>query len=1375
MSPLDWTKFDNSPGSQSDNFERLCRQLIRLNFARYGEYRALKNQPGIEVDLKLSRECQALGEPPRWYGWQCKLHKLTNDGHLRSSSKQDIEKSLCKTVEHFPKITDWVLWTRHILSSRDKKWFDGLRAKFNLALHDWNEEEIITYLGEHDSILRKTYFGDLIATLEDLKQQHQKATRPIRERWFEPVHQSTDEERTLRQMLGEQGSWNYLKTVGKRLAEAADIISDFSHENKHVPETIASHFISACRKFADILVNFHKVLADGDLEIIQQHLQEQQSLIDDGVKFTPHRFRKLNIPVALDATNALRDMRIACNLLDNAKTFLSEGVVALIAEAGGGKTQISAQITSPQEDRPAGVLLLGRHLHRGENLDNLARNYSLNNKPIGSIEQLLAVLDAAAKRSRCRLPLVIDGLNEAENPRDWRDPLFSLCSTVKSYPNVLVICTLRPGGRSRGIPMQGPQTDVAGDFIETALPDSNQVKRIESDGFRYDTKEAIKRYFNHFKISLKGADIPVGFFNHPLTLRIFCQVTNPKRESVVAANFSLTSLASLFREFVANSAKRISEMPNLRDPYYAGDVTKALYRLGILLWDGRAREVSEACFREKISDSERSWDHSLVNLLVQEGVIIRNPGTPDDNVIAATHDVLGGYIIADSLLQKYFHDTTFQWLNNSDTINLFAGENPHPLATDIFKSLVALTPQRMHGKQLWAVVPDRFRNAAIRYSTSIDARLIDEETVSAIKKLSLDTPQERPGLYSRLHAFRSMNDHPLNAEFLDAILRLDSMSERDLNWTEWARKNCDGLFKGLLSAEKRWRKNLSERRKSDRLRAKWFLWYLTSTNRELRDVATRALYWYGRGAPSALFEETLSSLEINDPYVPERMFAASYGVAMALHNSFDDESFRAEILPEYARRIFDALFSEEAPHRTSHVLLCEYASRIVEIAVLHNPGLFSDEELSRTKPPFSGRKLPVWGEEYNQKPADTPFMMDFENYTLGRLVPDRANYDYKHPEYQKIKAQVLWRVRQLGWSSERFGNIDNQIMHDQRWRMTSRNYEPKKIERYGKKYSWIAYFEKYGLLHDQKFINTNYYYGRPTEVDIDPSFPKRPRDIEVVKTDLLGDTTVETDKWISNAEEPNISRYLQIARIGDFHGPWIALDGGVFQEDEKRGRRFSCFIRSFMVANAIVDTFLDRLSQLERLSKEEFGGATWWPRKPEMIYTYAGEIPWCTTYPPNLKYDFFHETDKRNLELISLPALIPVCDFCWESYHSATNDAGLAVTLDKGIADDLRLVNQPQEFDLFTKKGVRATLNISKEKGNFNIDQAFFFMQKELLQTYLQRNKCSLIWTIWGGRDYSVDLAIALANEPNHPNRSRDRNRGRFQQIEQYRYRENDK
>ena len=230
-------------------------------------------------------------------------------------------------------------------------------------------------------------------------------------------------------------------------------------------------------------------------------------------------------------------MRLAQELLDEVEELLGVGLVAVLADAEGGKTQIAAQLTAPQRDRPAGILLYGWDLHRGQTLDDLARHFSINSNPMASMEKLLAALDAAGKRASCRLPLIIDGLNEAENPQDWKAPLAKLSEIIKEYPNILVVCTLRTGEHRREDQMQRaqPQINARESFAVVALPDG--IRKIESEGFGADVNDAIEKYFKYFKINPGDAKIPVEFLRHPLSLRIFCEVTNPNRESEVKIDY----------------------------------------------------------------------------------------------------------------------------------------------------------------------------------------------------------------------------------------------------------------------------------------------------------------------------------------------------------------------------------------------------------------------------------------------------------------------------------------------------------------------------------------------------------------------------------------------------------------------------------------------------------------------------------------------------------------------------------------------------------------------------------------------------------------------------------------------------------------------
>ena len=633
MSLLDWNKFNSHPGSRSKNFETLCRGLMRCHYERFGQFKARSNQPGVEFHLELSTACR-LGSPSQWLGWQCKYYQLTLNGSLPASAKDDILSSLSMTKKILPGITDWFLWTPYTLSKKDQEWFYNLSTCMRLSL--WAEEEIYNHFNGDGLLLKSTYFGELVLTPGDLEEQHRIAIQPIKDRWLSLVHQSVDAERTIRRMLGEPAPWGQLAEVGENLKDAEHRISECLDCAESEISLVVTPLLNACSTFSETLLLFHKTLStEGiDIDVIRQKLRESKTLIDKDVVVTLRRLRLRNLPIAIVATNALADMRLAQKLLDEVEDLLEVELVAVLADAGGGKTQMAAQLTAQQADRPAGIFLQGRALHRGQTLNDLASQFSIHGNPVPSMEKLLAALDAAAKRASCRLPLVIDGLNEAENPKDWKVHLASLKETVKKYPNILIVCTLRTGERPRkrqGLP-HGLENNNRESFAVMSLPED--ARRIESSGFGGDVHEAIKKYFNYFKINGRDTDIPVDLLQHPLTLRIFCEVTNPTPTSEVKVDYFPASLSPLFEKYIINACARISQLNNLSHSYIAPDVEHAIYKLGIALWENKQREIGESTYRSLVGDTGREWNSSIVNLLAQEGIIFKNPGLePDEYVI----------------------------------------------------------------------------------------------------------------------------------------------------------------------------------------------------------------------------------------------------------------------------------------------------------------------------------------------------------------------------------------------------------------------------------------------------------------------------------------------------------------------------------------------------------------------------------------------------------------------------------------------------------------------------------------------------------------------------------------------------------------------
>ena len=184
-------------------------------------------------------------------------------------------------------------------------------------------------------------------------------------------------------------------------------------------------------------------LDSGDYEVLHQELADRARPTTDWDTFLA-RLRGGRYRVSLDATNLLADIHGSHEALTSLGHALGGRLVAVVADAGCGKTQLAAQLTASTDDRPSGILLHGRDLQAGHALDNLAGRVTIQGMRVETFEALIASVDAAGQRAHRRLPIVIDGLNEAEDPRDWKGALASLDVMLQGYPYVLVVCTLRP-------------------------------------------------------------------------------------------------------------------------------------------------------------------------------------------------------------------------------------------------------------------------------------------------------------------------------------------------------------------------------------------------------------------------------------------------------------------------------------------------------------------------------------------------------------------------------------------------------------------------------------------------------------------------------------------------------------------------------------------------------------------------------------------------------------------------------------------------------------------------------------------------------------------------------------------------------------------
>lgn len=1293
MSPVNWDTFEGLPGATESNFEALCRALIRRHYARYGVFRALAAQPGVEFHLKLQTRCPTLGEPGRWYGWQCRWYDLPGGRAIGPGRREKIRKAIATTEKVLPDLTDWILWTRRPLTSSDQAWFYGLKTQMRLQM--WTSSEVEEHLSGDAEILRSTYFGELVLTPDALADLHDTAVAPIRTRWQPELHQVIDAERELRRMLAEPGIWNDLQQTAEQLELCATQVDGDLSGLEGPLAGAANEVPELARAAAAVLADIHSALYRGDLDLLRQQLATRPALSAPQLTVLPRQLRARRHHSALSITNALANVGLARSLLDDVDDHLASRLIAVLADAGNGKTQLAAQLTAATGNRPAGVLLHGRDLNAGDNLDTLAQRVTIGGAPVASMEALAAAVDAAGRRAQRRIPIVIDGLSEAEDPRDWKGPLGTLHVTLREYPYVLVVCTLRT------------------QFADEALPPD--VARLEIPGFDHDIVSAVRRYFSHFKIDPVDAELPLDLLSHPLTLRLFCEVTNPKRDRVVGIEVMPGSLSALFDRSLEQAAERIAELAPRTWRYYIQNVRTAFDEIGLALWEEKTRTLDFGELRRRLGDDLRPWNESIVNALEQEGVLLRDSG--DKPAVSVAYDPLAGHLAANAVLTMQGRAGLEKWLGDPATVDALSLTSPdrHPLAEDTFFALVGLVPRRLHRQQLWQMLGEPLRTKALLGAADLESAYLDAETVQELASLVTEPPGLSRDLFDRLWDTRGSPVHPLNAEFLDAILRPMAVADRDLRWTEWVRRRSAEILEDLQRLEKQWRRTTGKSQLAERLRARWVMWTLTSTVRQLRDQATRTLYWFGRRDPAALFELTVDGLGINDPSVPERLLAASYGVAMA--HQLPDQEF-AEVLSTYLVALRDALKGPAAAYPTSHWLSRLYVQGTVSLAQTYHSDAVPDglrcERLSFAP---GSRVDPIRRDDPRAEQVGQTLHMDFLNYTLGRLSEGRANYDIDHVGHQAAVAHACGTVWALGWREDGLGQVDETL----NWYESRGNRPP--TERYGKKYGWIGFYTYAGMLCDDGQLTID---ERLSDLHIDPSFPNSPPPASVEVPLWARPTPKKDSRWIREGVVNVPDNLLYRPDLGSLGLPWIAVNGDLQTEGQTPGRRVFGILTALLVGVRDADRLVGVLNTIDRPGNLRL------PEVPTDYHTFAGEIPWS---PGFARVDEDEDAVRPYRELVPVAGGEPIeveiltHGYGWEPHDSALNEAGGALVPSRAFSAAFDLHGVPGSFSQTEPDGTVAAVSLGAPAG---YSGHILYLREDLVLRYAAGRR--LIWLFWGER-----------------------------------------
>ncbi len=1426
---IDWSTLKPYQNDKYRSFEELCYQIAKGLYGDKGCFTSIDDSgggDGVEFYLTLPNGDQ--------WGWQAKFYYP--DKRLRSSNrKTSIKNSLEKACETHPRLKKWFLCTPTNFTPDEQTWFEDTQQNVDVELEHWGDSDFNNWLSEPRFRGKLYYFfGELEFDMDWFKRQFDKQMTGVGDKFDSSLHTETDVDAEIHALLGDKA---FVHQITEWIEKLEEDLPDFKEAIDDLKRPIPSEIewgeeekakvIGVSESLQDALVNIIDKFEQARKLLNKQKLTAAQA-IDWRAVFGQLRkvfdnYEKVTMESGISQIKYIGEKEDEERFLDNASSIVygprhlvsrlldkffpdviwKQGLINksdlhILGDAGIGKTHIACNICDDRlKNRLPALFVRGNLFTTEQSIESQLRTI-FDIPPSYSWHDFLQALSAAAEAYHTRIPLIIDGLNESVHngtfSKIWELGLTGLVQEIAQAENVVLITTCRESYKET---IWKDATSKEYIWKKMIWKDKDSLNLVYAYGFYTEEvkHEAIDKYFNAYKIKAEAITLaPLRQFEHPLHLKIFCETKNRERKTEVQVYVGEQTLFEIFDKYLEQCNKAICDRLNRHPKTLI--VQPALNKMADHLWQNRSREIPFDKLVHIVDGQSREhldWSSSKTRAIESEGLLVYRDWVGVGEVMHFTYDLLGGYLIAKYLVEQV--DDVQGFLNSEEVrAALFSEDHQtlHPMHEDICRCLAALVPAETgHFLHEFPENKKAF-SLSIRALFEISPQDITENCIRLVAYLFDQYQENREFFLQSAETTVGHSDHPFNASFWSERLAALSMSERDLSWTEYVRHNRYrySFEKKLMQFEKACQDNqdLSEFSvKCLHLYAEYIVWILTSTVRPLRDQATRALYWYGRRFPLKFFDLVIKSFSINDPYVPERMLAATYGIAMACQNDFEDTSFVTEILPQYAKQLYENMFKPDASHATTHILTRDYARRTIDIALIHQPDLLTADERARITQPFTDGGIREWGEsEERDKGAHekgpAPLQLDFANYTLGCLVKDRGNYDFRHAEYKRVRANIFWRIYDLGYSLNSFGTIDKWI-HQENERY-GRSADGRKTDRYGKKYSWIAFYELAGFRQDNGLLRDYYSEERTLGVDIDPSFPDKQREYNLVTEDFLGDREVSAEEWIAKTSPPDLTQYLKVDHLCGEQGPWVLLKGYMSQKDDQANRDMFAFLHGLIVKSEDVEEIVEILKKQEKIDRSSL------PFCPGDYYTYAGEVPWCDTYPENSSEDvsFNVETvsapedqqvilrngepvsdeelieflrgitdliEKEDWEAIgtqlneqgfefsigieearygTFKVLVPVRENNWKDHRSAINSNRSVAIPSRQIAEALDLCGQPQSFDLFEKEsGKRASITFRYGEG-WGEMQRFTYLRQDLLERYLAETGSELIWIIWGER-----------------------------------------
>lgn len=719
------------------------------------------------------------------------------------------------------------------------------------------------------------------------------------------------------------------------------------------------------------------------------------------------------------------------NLSSSTKAKLSNNPFLLLTgSAGTGKTHLLCDVVEHRiKNDLLTFMVFGESFSSEKDFWSQFLNHIDIGKKVKTKEEFLKSVNELGKRNEFRSLIVIDALNEniTHAPSFWRKNLYKIIQDIKRYPHIALTVSVRNG------------------FEKNVLLKKTikELINVEHNGFHFKEWEAVCKFFSAFSLPLPEIPLLMSEFQNPLFLLLFCKAfqkkKNKKNKQIFRGHEGATYI---FEQYTDSIAKPIEDDFGIDHGPNKNIWDSVIEKIAAEMVKLNSDRIPE---KKLVGIIQESYPHinskKFLQKLESNTLIVKTPRYNDGDKTDGFDIRFPFQKFSDHLIGRYiFKKYREEFLNNSsiETAKKFFSRR-RKLGKFISKSwnrgiIEALSiqcPEQLKGTEFIEVAPYLQRDpylSQIAEESFVESliwrhpKAFSKDSKNTLKIINDSIIRTDSGHNNLLNAFLTVAPipkHPFNAERLHEHLSKFKLPNRDSWWSPFLhyqygeQRAVDRLLEWSWSDQEKI--HLSDN--SIFLTSIALSWFLTTSNRFVRDRATKGLVCLLQNRIHLLLNLLKKFKNVNDLYVAERLYAVAYGCV--LRNQEDSKNLKA--LSEW---IYKNIFEDNKP--PVHILLRDYARGIIKVALKR--GIKLKINKSNINPPYKSewpKRIPTekalkkkyYPEEFfNDKTKDRGFLdvwssvmynygslADFGNYVVNSHLYPWSGRQLKHPEPNRKK------------------------------------------------------------------------------------------------------------------------------------------------------------------------------------------------------------------------------------------------------------------------------------------------------------------------------------------------------------------------------------